>query len=115
MARYDDPVDGPRLMFFVLPRHSEGVVVHDTWDTMGMRGTQSNDFDLENVFVPETAVFHSLLIDHFDATLIKTVWGWSMPVFGSVYLGLAAGALAELRRMRRRPPGEQGPGIHPAC
>ena len=114
MARYDDPVDGPRLMFFVLPRHSEGVVVHDTWNTMGMRGTQSNDFDLENVFVPETAVFHSLPVDHFDATLIKTVWGWSMPVFGSVYLGIAAGAMAELRRIVLRRRWEQRPEIQGA-
>jgi alkylation response protein AidB-like acyl-CoA dehydrogenase len=49
------------------------------------------------VFVPDSAVFHSLPVDHYDATLIKTVWGWSMPVFGSVYLGAALGAVEFLR------------------
>ncbi|HEX4395624.1 MAG TPA: acyl-CoA dehydrogenase family protein [Mycobacterium sp.] len=111
MGRYEDPVDGPQLMFFVLPRHSEGVIVHDTWDTMGMRATRSNEFDMEHVFIPEGAVFHSLPIDHYDATLIKTVWGWSMPVFGSVYLGIAAGAIEQLRKMVLKRHWEQRPEI----
>jgi alkylation response protein AidB-like acyl-CoA dehydrogenase len=29
------------------------VTIHDTWDTTGLRGTASNDFSCENVFVPE--------------------------------------------------------------
>jgi len=111
MGRYEDPVDGPLLMFFVLPRHSDGVTVHDTWDTMGMRATRSNEFDMENVFIPEDAVFHSLPIDHYDATLIKTVWGWSMPVFGSVYLGIAAGAIEQLRQMVLKRHWEKRPEI----
>ena len=99
MARYEDPERGPRLMFFVIPRDSEGMLVHETWDTLGMRATQSNDFTLTEVWVPESAVFHSLPVGHFDATLIKTVWGWSMPVFGSVYLGAASGAVSWLKNM----------------
>src|SRR5713226_2818522 len=114
MARYEDPERGPRLMFFVIPRDSEGMLVHETWDTLGMRATQSNDFTLTEVWVPESAVFHSLPIDHFDATLIKTVWGWSMPVFGSVYLGIAVGAMAELRRIVLRRRWEQRPEIQRA-
>ncbi len=99
MARYDDPERGPRLVFFVIPRDSEGITINQTWDTLGMRATQSNDFMLTNVWVPESAIFHSLPVGHFDATLIKTVWGWSMPVFGSVYLGAALGAVKWLKNM----------------
>lgn len=98
MARYEDPERGARLMFAVVPRDAPGLTFSDTWDTLGMRATQSNDFTLEDVFVPDDAVFHTLPVDHYDATLIKTVWGWSMPVFGSVYLGVALGAVEELRR-----------------
>jgi alkylation response protein AidB-like acyl-CoA dehydrogenase len=29
------------------------VTIHDTWHTTGLRGTASNDFSIENVFVPE--------------------------------------------------------------
>jgi alkylation response protein AidB-like acyl-CoA dehydrogenase len=97
MSRYEDPEQGPRLMFSVVPRDAEGIKFSETWDTLGMRGTRSDDFTLEDVFVPDSAVFHSLPVDHYDATLIKTVWGWSMPVFGSVYLGAALGAVEFLR------------------
>jgi alkylation response protein AidB-like acyl-CoA dehydrogenase len=70
----------------------------ETWDTMGMRATRSDDFELENVFVPEEAVFHSYPVGHFDATMLKTVWGWAMPTFGAVYLGIGAGALEFARK-----------------
>jgi alkylation response protein AidB-like acyl-CoA dehydrogenase len=111
MAQFDDPNIGPRVMFFRLPRDVEGMTVKQTWDTMGMRATQSNDFSLENVFVPETAVFHSYPVGHFDATALKTVWGWAMPTFGSVYLGVAAGAMAYARAMAQKRRGDTDPGV----
>jgi alkylation response protein AidB-like acyl-CoA dehydrogenase len=92
-ARYDDPGRGPQVLFFRLPRDVEGMRMKQTWDTMGMRATLSDDFELENVFVPDEAVFHSYPVGHFDATMLKTVWGWAMPTFGAVYLGIGAGAL----------------------
>jgi alkylation response protein AidB-like acyl-CoA dehydrogenase len=92
-ARYDDPERGPQVLFFRLPRDAEGMRMKQTWDTMGMRATRSDDFELENVFVPDEAVFHSYPVGHFDATMLKTVWGWAMPTFGAVYLGIGAGAL----------------------
>jgi alkylation response protein AidB-like acyl-CoA dehydrogenase len=92
-ARYDDPERGPQVLFFRLPRDVEGMRMKQTWDTMGMRATLSDDFELENVFLPDEAVFHSYPVGHFDATMLKTVWGWAMPTFGAVYLGIGAGAL----------------------
>jgi alkylation response protein AidB-like acyl-CoA dehydrogenase len=92
-ARYDDPERGPQVLFFRLPRDAEGMRMKETWDTMGMRATRSDDFELENVFVPDEAVFHSYPVGHFDATMLKTVWGWAMPTFGAVYLGIGDGAL----------------------
>jgi alkylation response protein AidB-like acyl-CoA dehydrogenase len=96
-ARYDDPERGPQVLFFRVPRDVEGMTVKQTWDTMGMRATQSNDFTLEDVFVPDDAVFHAYPEGHFDAVMLKTVWGWAMPTFGAVYLGIGAGALAFAR------------------
>jgi alkylation response protein AidB-like acyl-CoA dehydrogenase len=92
-ARYDDPERGPQVLFFRLPRDVEGLRMKETWDTMGMRATRSDDFELDNVFVPDEAIFHSYPVEHFDATMLKTVWGWAMPTFGAVYLGIGAGAL----------------------
>jgi len=98
-ALVDDPEEGPTVIFFRLPRDVEGMVVKDTWDVMGMRATQSNDFELDDVFVPEDDVFHRYPANHFDGTMLKTVWGWAMPTFGAVYLGIGAGAMSFAREL----------------
>jgi alkylation response protein AidB-like acyl-CoA dehydrogenase len=97
MARLDDPDAAPRVLLFRLARPVEGMEVKDTWDTMGMRGTLSNDYTLRDVFVPEEAVFHSYPVDHFDSVLLRMTWSWAMPAFGAVYLGIGAGAMAYAR------------------
>lgn len=111
MARLDDPAGGARVLFFRIPRNIEGMSVKDTWDTMGMRATQSNDYTLENVFVPDDAVFHSYPVGHFDAIMLKTVWGWAMPSFGAVYLGIAGGAMAYAREQVRKRRRESDPAV----
>jgi alkylation response protein AidB-like acyl-CoA dehydrogenase len=92
-ALVDHPEQGPTVIFFRLPRDVEGMTVKDTWDVMGMRATQSNDFELDDVFVPEAAVFHRYPANHFDGT---------MPTFGAVYLGIGAGAMAFARELARK-------------
>ena len=89
MARVDDPDGGSRVIIFRLARPVEGMEVKDGWDTMGMRGTLSNDWTMRDVFVPEDAVFHSYPVDHFDSVLLRMTWSWAMPAFGAVYLGIA--------------------------
>ncbi len=101
-ALLDDPEDGPTVIFFRLQRDVEGMTVKDTWDVMGMRATQSNDFELDDVFVAEDDVFHRYPAHHFDGTMLKTVWGWAMPTFGAVYLGIGAGAMAFAREFALR-------------
>jgi alkylation response protein AidB-like acyl-CoA dehydrogenase len=92
-ARYDDPETGPRLMLFRAARETDGFEFVQTWDTLGMRATQSNDLAIENGFVADEALVHSLPVNHFDARILKTVFAWAMPTFGCVYLGIAAGAM----------------------
>jgi alkylation response protein AidB-like acyl-CoA dehydrogenase len=101
-----------RVLFFRLPREVEGLRFKDTWDTMGMRATLSNDFELEDVFVPEEAVFHSYPANHFDGVLLKTVWGWAMPTFGAVYLGIGAGAMALAREQVEARGRQNDPQVH---
>jgi alkylation response protein AidB-like acyl-CoA dehydrogenase len=112
MARVDDAENGSRVIFFRIPRSSEGLTFHNTWDTLGMRATQSNDWEMNEVFVPGDAVFHSYPVGHFDAKMLKTVWGTALAAFGSVYLGIAAAALDWCRdwaiaRKRLHHPGVQ--------
>jgi alkylation response protein AidB-like acyl-CoA dehydrogenase len=112
MARLDDPERGDRVLFFRIPRSSAGLTFADTWDTLGMRGTQSNDWEMNDVFVPAEAVFHSYPVGHLDGKMLQTVWGTAMPAFGSVYLGVAAAALDwcrdwAIQRKRLHHPGVQ--------
>ncbi|GAA3555395.1 acyl-CoA dehydrogenase family protein [Amycolatopsis ultiminotia] len=92
-ARYEDAEGGPRLLLCQIALDQPGVTIHRTWDTMGMRGTQSNDVELDKVFVEDAAVVHSLPVKHLDARVLETVWAWAMPAFSAVYTGVAAGAL----------------------
>jgi alkylation response protein AidB-like acyl-CoA dehydrogenase len=46
-----------RMVLF--PR--EAATVHQTWDTLGLRGTASNDFSTENTFVPAARGFQMLV------------------------------------------------------
>jgi alkylation response protein AidB-like acyl-CoA dehydrogenase len=95
-------LDGEDVIFFRVPRDADGLVFKQTWDTMGMRATESHDFELQDVFVPDDAVFHRYPANHFDATMLKTVWGWAMPTFGAVYLGIGAGAMALAREQVKK-------------
>jgi alkylation response protein AidB-like acyl-CoA dehydrogenase len=45
------------------------------------------------VFVPTSAVVHSLPVGHLDRRVMETVWAWAMPAFAAVYTGIAAGAM----------------------
>ncbi|MDT8911120.1 acyl-CoA dehydrogenase family protein [Amycolatopsis sp. PS_44_ISF1] len=102
-ARHEDADGGPRLLLCQIALDQPGVTIHRTWDTMGMRGTQSNDVELDRVFVEDAAVVHSLPVRHLDARVLETVWAWAMPAFSAVYTGVAAGALDwTVNSLRRR-------------
>ncbi|GAB3485364.1 acyl-CoA dehydrogenase family protein [Amycolatopsis cihanbeyliensis] len=92
-ARYEEAEGGPRLLLCQIALDQPGVRVHDTWNTMGMRATRSDDLELTEVFVPDDRVVHSLPVGHLDARVLETVWAWAMPAFSAVYTGIAAGAL----------------------
>jgi alkylation response protein AidB-like acyl-CoA dehydrogenase len=111
-ALVDDPDRGPTVIFFRLPRDVGGMTVKETWDVMGMRATLSNDFELENVFVADEDVFHRYPANHFDGTMLKTVWGWAMPTFGATYLGIGAGALGFAREVALKMKKGDNPQVH---
>lgn len=55
-ALYVDPEEGPTVLHFAVPLDADGVRIEPTWQTLGMRGTGSNDVVLEGVFVPDAGV-----------------------------------------------------------
>lgn len=101
-ARYDDPDRGPRLMLFRVDLSDPAVVIHPTWDVLGMRATRSDDVEYRDLFLPDDALVHSVPIGHYDRRLLETVFAWAMPAFGSVYTGIAQGALDWVLDLVRR-------------
>lgn len=91
MFVYDDPDRGPRVLNMAVPIASPGVQIIDTWDTMGMRGTASNDVIIDDVFVPDERVLADRPHGVVDPPLqvISTI-GFS--IIAAVYLGIAEGA-----------------------
>jgi alkylation response protein AidB-like acyl-CoA dehydrogenase len=93
-ARHDHPALGPQMLFFNgIPVDSPGLRLVRTWDTLGMRATQSNDLELENVLVPEESLFHAYPVGHLDGGIGLSVMSVNVPSFGAVTLGVAAAGL----------------------
>lgn len=93
MFVFEDPERGRRVLNMAVPFASDGVSIDETWDTMGMRGTASQDVVLENVFVPDERVLADRPWGVMDPPLqvIATI---GFAVVAAVYLGIADGALA---------------------
>lgn len=76
---------------FLVSMNSEGVQLEKTWDTLGMRGTRSDDLILNNVFVPTGA-----LLETYDkerkTKALPPAWLLHIP---AVYLGIAETARVE--------------------
>jgi alkylation response protein AidB-like acyl-CoA dehydrogenase len=74
-----------------IPRSA--VKILDTWDTLGLRGTASNDFSTENTFVPEG---HGLQV-FVTEPVVESVVNQAMPLFcinqGTHALGVAQAAI----------------------
>jgi alkylation response protein AidB-like acyl-CoA dehydrogenase len=81
----------PTVIHFPLPLDQDGIKILDTWHTLGMRGTGSQDLVLENVFVPETAVGARREPGKWNA-LFHVLTGIALPLIYSVYVGVAEGA-----------------------
>ncbi|MFE6102911.1 acyl-CoA dehydrogenase family protein [Streptomyces laurentii] len=93
MAEYREHPDGPHVLVFRIPADSPGVrVLEGTWNTSGLRATRSENIELRDVMVPEENVLTSYPVGSLDGSLLQTVWGWAMPTFAAVYLGVAVGA-----------------------
>jgi acyl-CoA dehydrogenase len=102
MAIHDDPEVGPTVLHFAIPFSAPGLRVEDNWRTLGMRGTGSNDVELENVFVPEAAIGIRRPAGRWGPAwhAVATI---ALPLIYSVYVGVAEAARAlALRQAARR-------------
>jgi alkylation response protein AidB-like acyl-CoA dehydrogenase len=84
-----DP-DQPKIVHAFVPRDTEGITIRDTWDTMGMRATASQDTLLDGVFVADRHVGRVVPAGLGGADLfVLAVFAWSQPTFANVYYGIA--------------------------
>ncbi len=94
---FDDPDQGMRALTMSIPLGADGVTVLDNWDTLGMRGTGSNDVTLEDVFVPDAAVGANRPHGVIDPPL-QVIAQIAMGIISGVYLGVADAAVDEAVR-----------------
>lgn len=92
-ARYEDPSRGPLIVVCRTSRDAPGLKFVRTWDTLGMRATQSVDLEISDLHVTNDDVIHRFPVNHLDAVVVKTVFAHAMPAFGAIYLGIAGGAM----------------------
>ncbi len=88
--------DGSEVLHFAIPFASAGVNRHDNWNTLGMRGTGSNDISLDDVFVPEAAIVARRPAGEWHP-MWNVILPVAMPIIMSAYMGIADAAL-ELAR-----------------
>lgn len=84
-----DP-EAPKVVHAFVHRKSEGFRVVETWDTLGMRATRSDDTVLDGVFVPDTHI--ARVVPAGPAGLdpfILSIFARALLGFANVYYGLA--------------------------
>jgi alkylation response protein AidB-like acyl-CoA dehydrogenase len=98
--------DGERfVLHFGAPMHAAEVRIEDTWRTLGMRGTGSNDVLLEDLFIPDGAVALKRKAGEWHP-LFQIIATVAFPLIYAVYLGVAESARdIALGLARKRPPG----------
>lgn len=87
----DDPA-GPQIIHAFMPRDTEGYHVEETWDTLGMRATRSDDTVLDGAFVPDRYIARKLPAGTPDLFVLG-IFAWAEPTFGGIYLGIAKRAI----------------------
>ncbi len=87
----DDP-EGPQIIHAFVPRDTAGYTVKETWDTLGMRATRSDDTIFDGLFVPDKYVARKVPAGAADL-FILCLFASALGGIASVYLGIAHRAL----------------------
>jgi alkylation response protein AidB-like acyl-CoA dehydrogenase len=88
-----DAPGGPQIVHAFVERDAPGATIVETWDTLGMRPTQSHDTVLDGVFVPDSRV--GCVAPAGDGTdpFLVAMTMWALPLIATVYVGIAERAL----------------------
>jgi alkylation response protein AidB-like acyl-CoA dehydrogenase len=84
----------PKIVHAFMPRETEGYHIEETWDTLGMRATRSDDTILEGAFVPDRYIPRVVPAGLAGAdAFVLGIFAWAEPTFASIYIGIAERAL----------------------
>jgi alkylation response protein AidB-like acyl-CoA dehydrogenase len=90
-----DPAN-PQVVHAFLHRDTPNYRIEETWDTLGMRATMSNDTILDRTFVPDEAVTLVCPAGFAGAGLFHVaLFGWALLGFAAVYSSIARRAYDE--------------------
>lgn len=79
-----------KIVYGFLDRAAGGYEIKETWDTLGMRATQSHDTILDGAFVPDEHVARVVPEGFAGADLfVLAIFAWAELTFANVYIGLA--------------------------
>ncbi len=88
-ADTSDPAQ-TKIVHALLDRNADGYSIVETWDTLGMRATQSHDTILDGAFVADEHVARVVAEGFAGADLfVLAIFAWAQLTFANVYLGLA--------------------------
>ena len=88
-----DPAN-PKVVHAFLPRNTPDWHVVETWDTLGMRATRSDDTVIDGAVIPDRYVARVVPAGLAGADeFVLGIFAWAEPTFASMYLGLAERAL----------------------
>ncbi len=93
--------DGRQLdRTLILPR--DKATIHDVWNVMGLKGTGSNTFSVENLFVPEAETIDRETPGELSETGPLYLFSASLAYgvgFAALQLGIARGILDDLKQL----------------
>jgi alkylation response protein AidB-like acyl-CoA dehydrogenase len=94
----------PQIVHGFVHKGDPGIEIVDTWDTIGMRATQSQDTILQKVFVPDDRIAVVCPVGFAGAGPFHlSIFAWALLGFGAVYLGAARRAFdITIERMPQR-------------
>jgi alkylation response protein AidB-like acyl-CoA dehydrogenase len=89
------PGEGSLPKFRTLFLPIDQVEIIDTWHTTGLEGSGSNDYAVEDAFVPDAHAFYPLGKTNRDGPLYRMPW-WFIVKVGAVPLGIGQRAIDDL-------------------
>lgn len=98
-----DP-DNPKIVHAFMARDASGYRIENTWDTLGMHATMSNDTILDGVFVPDEATPIVCPAGFAGAGMFHvSLFAWALLGFAGVYSSIARRAFDDtVSRMHQR-------------